>query len=91
MREGHLPLDEGKGCLGPYDHPRDQGGLSRLPSGKRDNVRVFFNEAYPLFSLWLLAPIELHCLEANCGTVVPSQVFSFSDEGVETHRDGLCA
>ena len=27
----------------------------------------------------------------NCGTVVPSQVFSFSDGGVETHRGGLCA
>ena len=38
------------------------------------NVRGFFNEAYPLFSVGLLAPTELHCLDASCGTVVPSQV-----------------
>ena len=40
------------------------------------NVRDFFGiEAYPLFSVGFLAPIKLHCLDANCGMVVPSQGF----------------
>ena len=38
------------------------------------NARDCFNKAYRLFSVGLLAPIELHCLDVNCGTVVPSQV-----------------
>ena len=75
VREGHLPPDVGEGRSCPCDHPRDKEGLSRLPYGKRDRRAEFLNEAYPLFSVGLLAPTELHCLDAHCGTVVPSQVF----------------
>ena len=42
VREGHLPLDVGKGRLRPHDYSRDQGGLSRLPYGKRDKRAGFF-------------------------------------------------
>ena len=74
--------------------PGTRGGLSRLPYvWHAGQTCVFFlmKLTYPLFSVGLLAPIELHCLDANCGTFVPSQVFSFSGGDVETHRGGLCA
>ena len=86
MREGHFPPDVGEERSGPCDHPRDQGGLSRLSYGKRDKRAGFFNEAHPLFSVGLLAPTELRCLDANCGTVVPSQV-SFSLVEVWRHTE----
>ena len=78
VRGGDLPPDAEEGRRGPCDLSWDQGGLSRLPLRQAgQSCEGLSNKTYPLYVVGCVAPTEIRCRDANCRTVVPSQVDLF--------------